>query len=223
MPSLGATLFFVVFPIGASAASAIVALNSLAELKARGQVSSPEVARSRVMVLWASTATVPVYGLVLWLQAAGKEGTTILAPRDFSLLDWTAIVWAWLSGVTVGVQTWIVKARMAALLGPAFGRILVFVTLSLAPIVFFLVVALQILGRLPLAQSVSETKVNSIVTALTAWAMCALALPAATSVANRIEDLMSPRNFFRAIRLSDLGLLPTVAAFGWALLQVGSL
>jgi|SRR5206468_6772154 len=101
------------------------------------------------------------------------------------------------------------------------GQFLGYGTSSLA--IFALVVDVLVLGRLPLATAVSETRVASVVTALSVYILCTLVLPVTTAVANRIEDIVTPRNFLLLLGLSNVGTYPVLAALLWAWLQISAL
>jgi len=132
-------------------------------------------------------------------------------------------MWSWVSAIAIAVQGWIVRRRLLDFVGPNFGRVLVLAMPRLTSVVFYLVLGIQVFGRLPLASAVSEPRVGAVVSALVLYGLGGLVLPAVTTVANRVNDLASFRNFRRLLVLSDVGILPVFVGFAWALLQIRSL
>jgi len=168
-------------------------------------------------VYLAPSVTIPVFGLVVWLQIASLEGRGVLSARDLSLVSWTLVT------VVIGVRAWILSSRLPQLMELTFSRVNSLATAPVSLAIFALVVDLLVLGRLPLATAVSETQVASVVTALSVYILCTLVLPVTTAIANRIEDIVTPRNFLLLLGLSNVGTYPVLAALLWAWLQISAL
>ena len=174
-------------------------------------------------VYLAPSVTIPVFGLVVWLQIASLEGRGVLSARDLSLVSWTLVVYGWAGTVVIGVRAWILSSRLPQLMELTFSRVNSLATAPVSLAIFALVVDLLVLGRLPLATAVSETQVASVVTALSVYILCTLVLPVTTAIANRIEDIVTPRNFLLLLGLSNVGTYPVLAALLWAWLQISAL
>ncbi len=223
MPALEATLLLLITPFGALALSGLAALRLLSDLKSRDPQIVPSSARRRLAVYLAPSVTIPVFGLVVWLQIASLEGRGVLSARDLSLVSWTLVVYGWAGTVVIGVRAWILSSRLPQLMELTFSRVNSLATAPVSLAIFALVVDVLVLGRLPLATAVSETQVASVVTALSAYILCTLVLPVTTAIANRIEDIVTPRNFLLLLGLSNVGTYPVLAALLWAWLQISAL
>ena len=73
MPALEATLLLLIIPFGALALGGLAALRLLSDLKSRDPQVVPSNARRRLAVYLAPSVTIPVFGLVVWLQIASLE------------------------------------------------------------------------------------------------------------------------------------------------------
>ncbi len=223
MPSFEATALFLVVPLGALALTATAVVGSFFGLRGQDPPMAPAGSQGRILVYLSAAGTIPIFGLVMWLQVASIETRGPLSPQDSNVVLWTGRMWGWVSAIAIAVQGWIVRKRLLDFVGPNFGRVLVLAMPPLTSVVFYLVLGLQVFGRLPLASTVSEPRVGAVVSALVLYGLGSLVLPAVTTVANRVNDLASFRNFRRLLVLSDVGILPVFVGLVWALLQIRSL
>ena len=223
MPALESTLLLLITPFGAPALSGLDAFRRLSDLKSRDPQLVPSSARGRVAVYLVPSVTIPVFGLVVWFQVASLEGRGVLSARDLSLVSWTTVVYGWAGTVVIVVRAWILSSRLPQLIGATFSRVNSLATAPVALAIFALVADLLVLGRLPLATTVSESQVASLVTALAVYVLCTRVLPVTTAIANRIEDIVTPRNFLLLLGLSNVGTYPVLAALLWEWLQISAL
>jgi hypothetical protein len=180
--------------------------------------ASSELSQSRIL-LHAGYSGMPIlFGVILFFLARPAlnvidgfgTGTVV---RLEPVLVWGAFAYAVASCSTLAAQTWIVRTRLRAFLGPRFGRVLPLSALPTTAVIFALVLLLLFLGFtdsvLSGGPAASDSALASAVASFQAFAVGTIAFPVAAGFSNRVRDL-SQRGFVRAILIMDIGELPVL-------------
>ena len=232
MAGLEAFILLVVVPAIAWTVALLVLQSARGEL-ARESALQPtqEPSKARVLLHFGYSAMPILLGLVLYALArpaldAIDRGSTADVVRLEPLVLWASFVYAVAAGSVLAAQTWIVKSRLRAFLGPEFGRVLPLWVVPATGVIFALIVVFlllayvdSVLAGVPVA---SDSAVSGATASFQAFALGTVAFPVAAGFSNRVRNL-NQRGFMRAILIMELGELPVLVGLVQAFLALGSL
>ena len=232
MAGLQALILLIVIPAIAWAVGLLVLQSARRELvRDSGPQPSLELSKARILLHLGYSAMPILLGLVLYALArpaldAIDRGSTGDVVRLESLMLWASFAYAVAACSTLAAQTWIVKSRLRAFLGPEFGRVLPLWVVPATGVIFalilvFLVLAYvdSVLAGVPVA---SDSAASDAISSFQAFALGTVAFPVAAGFSSRVRDL-NQRGFMRAILIMEVGELPVLVGLVQTFLALGSL
>ncbi len=232
MAGLEALILLVVVPAVAWAVGLLVLRSARREFtRASGPQPTLELSKARILLHLGYSAMPILLGLVLYTLArpaldAIDRGSAGDVLRLESLVLWASFAYAVAAGSTLAAQTWIVKSRLRAFLGPEFGRVLPLWVVPATGVIFALIVVFLLLAYvdsvLAGVPAASDSAVSGATASFQAFALGTVAFPVAAGFSNRVRNL-NQRGFMRAILIMELGELPVLVGLVQAFLALGSL
>jgi len=229
---LQALILLVVVPAVAWAVGLLVLQSARRELvRDSGPQPTLEPSKARILLHLGYSAMPILLGLVLYALArpaldAIDRGSTGDVVRLEPLMLWASFAYAVAACSTLAAQTWIVKSRLRAFLGPEFGRVLPLWVVPTTGVIFALILvflllayAASVLAGVPVA---SDSALSGATASFQAFALGTVAFPVAAGFSNRVRNL-NQRGFMRAILIMELGELPVLVGLVQAFLALGSL
>jgi len=152
---LQALILLVVVPAVAWAVGLLVLQSARRELtRESGPQLTLEPSKARILLHLGYSAMPILLGLVLYALArpaldAIDRGSTGDVVRLEPVVLWASFAYAVAAGSTLAAQTWIVKSRLRAFLGPEFGRVLPLWVVPATGVIFALILVFLLLAYVP--------------------------------------------------------------------------
>jgi len=226
VPDLLLSFFFLGAPILAWIAGAVLAWSAYSDLRSRpAGLEATALARLRLPVYFALSATAVIFGLVLWLLLAGLETEFgALQGSFYTVVPWMAIGFAFVASAVIGSQALLARGRLREFVGIHFGRVLPVLVIPSTAVIFDLVLSFLVYGRLSdlLSRSsvLSDTTAARFVLVFQVFAISALANPAGIVLSFRVRDITTTHGFVRTLYFADVASVASVLALAWGFLQL---
>ncbi len=232
MTGLQALILLIVVP----AIVWVIALFALQSARGKLEREGPpkpaqESSRGRILAYLGYSGIPVLFGLVLYALArpaldAIDRGATGTVARLESLQLWASFAFSVASCSAITAQTWIVRSRLRAFVGSAFGRVLPLSVVPATAVVFALILVLLLLAYvdsvLAGGPAASDSALSGAIGSFQAFAVGTVAFPVAARFSNRVRDL-SQRGFTRAILIMEVGELPVLVGLVQTFLALRSL